>query len=78
VKNVNTEFGLNIELITEGYPVISALMTIECSSCGYRRVFKNVFSFDKMDLVFVTIKIIDWMTCDRCGSLLNTKVEFNI
>ncbi|MHA1342300.1 MAG: hypothetical protein ACTSRZ_21205 [Promethearchaeota archaeon] len=69
---------LRVSLITEGYGLINARIIIKCPKCGYERKFKNTFSYDKMDLVFVTIKILDWMSCDKCGSLLNTEVEYEI
>lgn len=67
-----------ISLITEGESLIKARITLFCPSCKTNRKFKNVFSKDKIGLIIVTLKIIDWLTCDDCGDLLDSKIEYEI
>lgn len=67
-----------LSLISEGSSQIQARIILKCPTCGYHRTFKNVFSRDKIELVVVTLKIVDWLSCERCGDLLNSEVEYTI
>lgn len=73
-ENKNEE----LSLISEGSSKIQARIILKCPTCGYFRKFKNTFSRDKIELIVVTLKIVDWLSCERCGDLLNSEVEFVI
>ncbi|MHA1869947.1 MAG: hypothetical protein ACTSU2_11640 [Promethearchaeota archaeon] len=81
-ENLNQDLGDQLNsgsyFISKGMKPIKTTILVKCPNCGYKRKFKNEFTLDKMDLIIVSIKIIDWMTCDRCGSLLNTEVHFTL
>jgi DNA-directed RNA polymerase subunit RPC12/RpoP len=76
--NKNHSSGNQISLIEKNEDVIQARITLECPYCSYRRVFKNQFSPSKMELITVTFKIIDWLTCDKCDHQLNFALDFYI
>ncbi len=67
-----------LSLISEGLPLITAKITLQCPNCHRTRRFRNTFTGDKIDLILVSIKIIDWLSCDDCGFLYNTGIEFEI
>jgi hypothetical protein len=51
---------------------------ISCPTCTYNKKFKNQFSRGDLELMVVTLKIFDWMVCNKCGELLNLTLEFDI
>jgi hypothetical protein len=51
---------------------------ISCPSCDYKTVFKNQFLRKDIEQIKVTLKVFDWMVCDKCGDLLNLNLEFKI
>jgi hypothetical protein len=77
-KVENDDHFMNVSLVSEGRPLIAARIAIKCPTCGYKRVFRNSFTSDKIDLVLVTLKIIDWMTCESCSDMYDCDVEFTI
>lgn len=70
--------GNQISLIVKNEDIIHAHITLECPYCSYKRIFKNQFSPSKMELITVTFKIIDWLTCDKCDHQLNFALDFFI
>ncbi|MHA1107179.1 MAG: hypothetical protein ACTSPN_15910 [Promethearchaeota archaeon] len=51
---------------------------ISCPTCTYKKKFKNQFPRKELELLVVTLKIFDWITCPRCGDLINLALEFDI
>ena len=74
----NPSSGNHISLITKDEDIIRARITLECPYCSYKRVFKNEFSPSNMELITVTLKIIDWLTCDKCDHQLNFNLDLFI
>ncbi|MBD3353754.1 MAG: hypothetical protein GF364_19885 [Candidatus Lokiarchaeota archaeon] len=68
----------DLRLVSENLKPITARIILTCPTCGYHRRFRNQFTYDKMDLIIVTLKIVDWLTCERCSDILNCQVEYNI
>ncbi len=62
----------------DAFKTITARATIFCPGCGYTRIFRNQFQRENMELVVVSSKILDWMTCEKCGTMLNLKLEYEI
>lgn len=56
---------------------IRAKATLACPSCGYKKVYKNVFDRDNLDMLVVSSKVMAWMACD-CGELIEFSLEFDI
>ncbi len=78
-SNLNTEHTRErISLVEKGEDVITARITIRCPYCSYKRVFKNKFSPSNIELVTVTFKIIDWLTCEKCDHQLNFLLDLFI
>ncbi|MHA1728765.1 MAG: hypothetical protein ACTSWY_08545 [Promethearchaeota archaeon] len=69
--------NMEVSLVSEGESLITARIILKCPSCNYKRIFRNTFTQDKIDLILVSVKIIDWLSCD-CGSLFNSEIEFEI
>ncbi|MBY9007464.1 MAG: hypothetical protein KGD63_11970 [Candidatus Lokiarchaeota archaeon] len=51
---------------------------INCPKCGYKKTFKNRFRRKDMELMKTSLLVFDWLTCDKCGELLNLELEFKI
>ena len=51
---------------------------ISCPSGDYKKKFKNQFPRKDLELMVVAFKIFDFMTCSKCGELLNLNLEFEI
>lgn len=58
--------------------LIQVRAIISCPGCGYNKVFKNKFHRNQLENLVVSLKVFDWMACNRCGELLKLDVEFNI
>jgi hypothetical protein len=70
--------GNHISLVEKDEEVIRARITLECPYCSYKRIFRNQFSPSNMELITVTFKIIDWLTCDKCDHQLNFSLDLFI
>ncbi|MHA1293444.1 MAG: hypothetical protein ACTSQJ_12340 [Promethearchaeota archaeon] len=51
---------------------------ISCPICNYRKIFRNQFLRQDIELMVVALKVFDWMVCNSCGELLNLDLEFFI
>ena len=51
---------------------------ISCPKCKYKKTFKNQFLRRDMELMKTSLLVFDWLTCDKCGELLNLELEFQI
>lgn len=58
--------------------LIKVRAIISCPTCEYVKKFKNQFPRSELELMVVTLKIFDWLCCNKCGELLNLTLEFNI
>ncbi len=58
--------------------IISVRAIISCPSGDYKKKFKNRFPRKDLELMVVAFKIFDFMTCSKCGELLNLNLEFEI
>ena len=63
---------------SEGEDVIKVKALISCPSGDYKKKFKNQFPRKDLELMVVAFKIFDFMTCSKCGELLNLNLEFEI
>ena len=63
---------------SEGEDVIKVRAIISCPSGDYKKKFKNKFPRKDLELMVVAFKIFDFMTCSKCGELLNLNLEFEI
>jgi hypothetical protein len=77
IKNENSS-GNHISLVEKNEDVIRARITLECPYCSYKRSFRNAFSPSNMELINVTFKILDWLTCEKCDHQLNFSLELFI
>ncbi|GAH57449.1 unnamed protein product [marine sediment metagenome] len=62
----------------EGDDLIKVRALISCPSGDYKKKFKNQFPRKDLELMVVAFKIFDFMTCSKCGELLNLNLEFEI
>ena len=58
--------------------LINVRAIISCPSCNYKKTFKNQFHHQKLENMIVALKVFDWMTCNKCGEILNLNLEFEI
>ena len=58
--------------------VIKVRAVLQCPSCGYRRVFSHTFKRENIELLTVSLKIFDFVTCNECGSLIDLTLEYEI
>ena len=58
--------------------LIKVRAIISCPTCTYKKKFKNQFSRKDLELLVVTLKIFQWIVCDKCGELINLELEFDI
>ncbi|MFX0074839.1 MAG: hypothetical protein ACFE96_05320 [Candidatus Hermodarchaeota archaeon] len=58
--------------------VIKVRAIISCPSGDYKKKFRNQFPRKDLELMVVAFKIFDFMTCSKCGELLNLNLEFEI
>ena len=58
--------------------IIKVNAIITCPSCNFKKKFKNQFHQQDLENMVVAIKCLDWLTCNKCGELLNLNLEFEI
>ncbi len=63
---------------SEAEDIINVRAIISCPSGDYKKKFKNRFPRKDLELMVVAFKIFDFMTCSKCGELLNLNLEFEI
>ena len=63
---------------SETEDIINVRAIISCPSGDYNKKFKNEFPRKDLELMVVAFKIFDFMTCSKCGELLNLNLEFEI
>ncbi len=63
---------------SEAEDVIKVRVTISCPSGDYKKKFRNQFTRKDLEMIIVTLKIFDFLTCSKCGELLNLNLEFEI
>ncbi len=63
---------------SEAEDIIKVRAIISCPSGDYKKKFKNIFLRKDMELQIVSLKIFDFLTCSKCGELLNLNLEFEI
>ena len=63
---------------SETQDIINVRAIISCPSGDYQKKFKNRFPRKDLELMVVAFKIFDFMTCSKCGELLNLNLEFEI
>jgi len=63
---------------SEDSTLIQVRAIISCSSCSYKKKFRNQFPRKDLELLTVAVKVFDWMTCNTCGDLLKLDLEFKI
>jgi hypothetical protein len=51
---------------------------ISCSSCNYKKMFRNQFPRKDLELLTVAVKVFEFITCNKCGDLIKLDLEFNI
>lgn len=57
--------------------MINVKAILECNNCGYKKVFKNKFKRDDMEMLVVSAKVMAWSVCE-CGELIEFSLEFDI
>jgi DNA-directed RNA polymerase subunit RPC12/RpoP len=58
-----------------GIPVTARL---SCPRCDYGRVLRNRFERGDVEILVVSMKVLAWLTCPECGSLLDLECDFLI
>jgi hypothetical protein len=62
----------------EGDELINVRAIITCPNGDYKKKFKNKFLRKEIEMMIVSFKVFDWLTCSKCGELLKLDLEFNI
>jgi hypothetical protein len=58
--------------------LIKVRAIITCPNGDYKKKFRNQFLRKDMEMMIVSFKVFDWLTCNKCGELLKLNLEFNI
>lgn len=58
--------------------IIKVRAILQCPSCGYKRSFSHTFKRENIELLTVSLKIFDFVTCNECGSLIDLTLEYEI
>ncbi len=63
---------------SENSELIKVRAIITCPNGDYKKKFRNQFLRKEMEMMIVSFKVFDWLTCNKCGELLKLDLEFNI
>ncbi|MBY8984093.1 MAG: hypothetical protein KGD65_03410 [Candidatus Lokiarchaeota archaeon] len=58
--------------------LIKVRAIITCPNGDYSKKFRNQFLRKEIEMMIVSFKVFDWLTCTKCGELLKLDLEFNI
>ncbi|MGQ4872476.1 MAG: hypothetical protein ACP6IY_00220 [Promethearchaeia archaeon] len=58
--------------------IITARAIMTCPNCGWKKVFKNQFYRKDIEMMVVSLKVFDWLTCPKCGELIDLNLEYDI
>ena len=61
-----------------GNELIKVRAIITCPNGDYKKKFRNQFLRKEIEMMIVSFKVFDWLTCNKCGELLKLDLEFNI
>ncbi|MFW9826340.1 MAG: hypothetical protein ACFFEY_01830 [Candidatus Thorarchaeota archaeon] len=56
--------------------LIKVRAIISCPNGDYEKKFRNQFLRNEIELMIVSFKVFDWLTCNKCGELLKLNLEF--
>ncbi len=59
-----------------GDELIKVRAIITCPNGDYKKKFRNQFLRKEIALIIPCLKIFDWLTCNKCGELLDLNLEF--
>jgi len=51
---------------------------LQCPGCGFKRIFRHSFKRANIELLTVSLKVFDFLTCNECGSLIDLTLEYEI
>jgi len=77
IDNTENDSRESIEGSVSG-ELIKVRAIITCPNGDYRKKFRNQFLRKEIEMMVVTFKVFDWLTCNKCGELLKLDLEFNI
>ena len=72
------ESSKNSVSASENSELIKVRAIISCPNCNYKKKFRNQFLRKEIELMVVSLKVFDWLTCSKCGDLLKLDLEFNV
>ena len=72
------ESSKNSVIASEKNELIKVRAMISCPNCNYKKKFRNQFLRKEIELMVVSLKVFDWLTCSKCGDLLKLDLEFNV
>jgi hypothetical protein len=58
--------------------LIKVRAIISCPNGDYKKKFRNQFLRKEIEMMIVSFKVFDWLTCTKCGELLKLDLEFSI
>lgn len=58
--------------------LIKVRALITCPNGDYKKTFRNQFLRKDLEMMIVSFKVFDWLTCNKCGELLKLDLEFSI
>jgi len=77
IDNTENDSRESIEGSVSG-ELIKVRAIITCPNGDYKKKFRNQFLRKEIEMMVVTFKVFDWLTCNKCGELLKLDLEFNI
>ncbi|MHA2181377.1 MAG: hypothetical protein ACXAAH_08140 [Promethearchaeota archaeon] len=77
IDNTKNGSGKSLDGSTDD-ELIKVRAIISCPNGDYKKKFRNQFLRKEIEMMIVTFKVFDWLTCVKCGELLKLDLEFNI
>ncbi len=77
IDNTENDSRESIEGSVSG-ELIKVRAIITCPNGDYKKKFRNQFLRKEIEMMIVSFKVFDWLTCNKCGELLKLDLEFNI
>ncbi len=78
IDNFHSGLGSSKRELNQEATPIQVRAIISCPKCEYKKAFRNQFYRKDIEMMVVSLKIFDWIVCDKCGDLLKLELEFQL
>jgi len=78
IENFQNGFTKSDSQLNQEDTLIQVRATLTCPKGDFKKTFRNRFYRKELEMMVVSLKIFDWLVCDKCGEIINLELDFQI